>query len=359
MQGYDPPAARHAERSGRWIAEAQWPSPRVRERVLAPWGDGRLRDRAGPSERLVHMPSPLSGSDAGAWCPYGEITDFPPDQRGEDGVSLCFDTEALQEPLEILGYPEAILELAIDRPLGLAAVRLCDVAPEGPSLLVARGLLNLSHRDSDVDLAPMPVGTPTVVRVRLDMTGHAFAPGHRIRLAVSAGYWPFAWPAPESVRLELRLGGATRLLLPVREAGADASFGDAAIRFEAPEQAAPAPGRVRHKPWRKVHRDLRSGRLEIDVGGSEHSRLDETGLSFGERTERRFTLVDGDPLSARVDCQGRHFLERGDWRIRVQLRTSMSATAESFVIAKDLDAFEGEVCVHSAHHSVEIPRDHV
>jgi hypothetical protein len=70
-------------------------------------------------------------------------------------------------------------------------------------------------------------------------------------------------------------------------------------------------------------------------------------------------LVDGDPLSARVDCHGRHFLERGDWRIRVELRTSMSATAESFLITKDLDAFEGEVCVHSAHHSVEIPRDHV
>ncbi len=359
MQSYDPPAARHAERSGRWIAEAQWPSPRVHERVLMPWDGGRLRDRVGPSARLVHVPSPLSGSDAGAWCPYGEITDFPPDQRGEDGMSLCFDTEALDEPLEILGYPEAILELAIDRPLGLAAVRLCDVAPEGPSLLVARGLLNLSHRDSHVDLAPMPVGEPTVVRLRLGMTGHEFAPGHRLRLAVTAGYWPFAWPAPEPVRLELHLGGATRLLLPVREAGADAAVPDAAVRFEAPEQAAPTPGPVRHKPWRKVHRDLGSGRLDIDVGGSEHSRLDETGLSFGERTGRRFTLVDGDPLSARVDCQGRHFLERGDWRIRVELRTSMSATAESFLITSDLDAFEGDVRVHSAHHSVEIPRDNV
>ena len=295
----------------------------MRERTLVPSQHGGLGDRVGPSARLFHVPSQRSGSDAGAWCPYGEITDFPPDQRAEDGLSLCFDTEPLQEPLEILGYPEAILELAIDRSLGLAAVRLCDVAPEGPSLLVARGLLNLSHRDSDVDLAPMPTGEPTVVRVRLDMAGHAFAPGHRIRLAVTAGYWPFAWPAPEPVRLELRLGGATRLVLPVR-----VPAGDPELRFEPPEQTAPPPGTVRHTPWRKVHHDLGRGRLEIDAGGAEHSRLDETGLSFGERIGRRFTLVDGDPLSARVDCEGRHFLERGDWRIRVQLRTSMSATAE-------------------------------
>ena len=78
------------------------------------------------------------------------------------------------------------------------------------SLLVARGLLNLSHRDSEVDLAPMPAGEPTVVRVRLDMTGHAFAPGHRIRLAVTAGYWPFAWPAPEPVES----GAASRAARP-------------------------------------------------------------------------------------------------------------------------------------------------
>ena len=47
----------------------------------------------------------------------------------------------------------------------------------GPSLLVARGLLNLTHRNSDVDLAPMPVGEPTVLRVRLDMMGTRLPPG--------------------------------------------------------------------------------------------------------------------------------------------------------------------------------------
>ena len=44
----------------------------------------------------------------------------------------------------------------------------------------------------------------TVV-VPLGLTGHVFAPRHRIRIAISSGYWPFAWPSPERVRLELYL----------------------------------------------------------------------------------------------------------------------------------------------------------
>lgn len=60
-----------------------------------------------------------------------------------------------------------------------------------------------------------------------------------------------------------------------------------------------------------------------------------------------------------MDCQGDHFLRRGEWRIEVRLRTSLAATAESFLVGKDLDAFKGDVCVHSARSAVEIPRDHV
>jgi hypothetical protein len=257
----------------------------------------------------------------------------------------------------MLGFPQAILELAIDRPLGLVAVRLCDVAPDGPSLLVARGLLNLSHRNSDASPEPMEVREPTVVRVRLGLTGHAFARGHRIRLAVSAGYWPFAWPAPEPVRLELLTGGATALVLPVREGESER---DGQVRFATAEQTPAPAGAVGHEAWRTVGRDLASGRMDVDVGTSDVSRLEEIGLAVGESTRSRFTIGEGDPLSARVDCEGEHHLERDDgWRVRIALRTSLTATSDAFVVTKELDAFEGDACVHSARDSVKIPRDHV
>lgn len=356
MQEYDAPAPFHARRPGRWIAERQWPSPRVSVRTLIAAAGGELVDQPGVGGRELHRASELCGAQAGAWCPYGEVTDFPPDQRAEDGLALTYTSAPLAERVEVLGFPQAILALVIDRPLGLVAVRLCDVASDGSSLLVARGLLNLTHRNSHIELEPMPVGEPTIVRVPLDLTGHAFAPGHRVRLAISAGYWPFAWPSPEIVTLELLLAGATALELPIREPDA---ADEQPPEFDRPERTAPAPGPVWHKPWRTIERDLASERVTIEVGHDDHAELDREQLQFGERLSRRFTIHAGKPLSARVDHEGDHFLRRGEWQIEVRLRTSMAATAEAFLVTKDLDAFEAGECVHSARSALEIPRDGV
>ena len=40
---------------------------------------------------------------AGKWCSYAAPPDLPHDQREEDGGALVFQTEPLQETLEILG----------------------------------------------------------------------------------------------------------------------------------------------------------------------------------------------------------------------------------------------------------------
>ena len=89
----------------------------------------------------------LTGMDAGAWCAEGTPGDWPLDQRAEDGRSLCFTSAPLAAPLEILGFPEVTLRLAVDKPRALICVRLCDVAPDGCSKLVTRQVLNLTHRE--------------------------------------------------------------------------------------------------------------------------------------------------------------------------------------------------------------------
>ena len=316
MQEYAAPAAHHSVRPGRWVAESAWPSARMASLTLKPGADATLAPQPGPATVEEHVTSVLSGADGGAWCPYGEVTDFPPDQRAEDGLAMSFTTEPLSERLEVLGVPTLTLECSVDQPLALVAVRLCDVAPGGESLLVARGLLNLSHRHSHTEPTPMPVDEPTTVHLGLDLCGHAFAAGHRIRLAVTSGYWPFAWPSPEPVRLAVRLGEATQLELPVRTADP----ADERLRpFGPAERTAPAAGEVRHVPWRSATRDLGSGRVGLEVGAEEHCRLDQERLEFGERVNRRFEIYEDEPLSARVECEGEHFLRRGAWRIVVRL----------------------------------------
>jgi predicted acyl esterase len=349
------PATHHRLRPGRWVAEVEWPSPRIRDRTWFPGTDGALRDR--PSHRAVtrFRGSELSGADAGAWCPYGRPTDFPPDQRAEDGLSLSFTSEPLAEPLEILGRPRVALELTADRPRALVAARLCDVAPDGASLLVSRGLLNLTHREGHDRVVPVVPGEPMSVELPLDCIGYAFPAGHRIRVAVSPCYWPFAWPSPDPVTMAITLGPETCLHLPERPASElDGHLPD----FEPSERSAPPAGHSIATPARTVTRDA-SGRSELLVVADERNRLDDSDLDFGERTETRFAIVDGQPLTARIDWSAVHFLERGSWRIRVHTKTSVTATADDFIVTTELDAYEGDVRVHATRRHVEIARDGV
>jgi hypothetical protein len=363
MQEYEIPAAHHRIRRGRWVAARRWPPDGTSMRTLIPRPGGALGSDGGPvareagtAAREAHVGSALSGADAGAWCPYGDPTDFPPDQRAEDGLALAYTTEPLSERLEVFGTPELTAELVVDRPLALIAARLCDVAPDGRSLLVSRGLLNLAHRHSHASPEAVPVGEPITVRLPLDVTGHAFAPGHRIRLAISSTYWPFAWPSPETVRLELVLGGGTRLELPLRPPDpADERIPP----FEEAERAAPPAGHVDHATARASTREA-SGLVSLEVGSDEVTVLDQDQpFRFGERSTTRFSLQEGAPLSARAEYQGEHFLQRGGWQITVRLRTSMSASDSAFLVTHELDAYEGERRVHATRDTVAIPRDHV
>ena len=119
----------------------------------------------------------------------------------------------------------------MDKPNALLAVRLCDVFPDGTSALVTRGLLNLTHRESHEHISALEPGRRYEVRVPLDVMAYSVPVGHRLRVAVSPTYWPWAWPSPEPVMLTLYSG---RLDLPERPVRAeDAELPD----FGEPESA--------------------------------------------------------------------------------------------------------------------------
>ena len=356
MQEAIVPAVRQPWRPGRWVTESEWPSPRITPHALYPTGAGALApDPPADPARIRHRGDPLSGSESGAWCPYGRPTDFPPDQSAEDGRALSFTTEPLTDALEILGRAQLTLTVSVDRPRALVAARVCDVCPEGRSLLVTRGLLNLTHREGHDRIAPITPGEPMAVSVPLDFAGHRFAAGHRIRVSLSSTYWPFAWPSPQPATLELALGPATSLSLPRRPIDDDAPV----PRFDAPERTAPSSGAVRTVEGRSLHRDLATGQIDSRVVVDERSHLAATGLSFGERQETAHRIVDGEPLSARLEYRAEHFLTRRDWRIRVVVNTSLSGDAEQFTLTTDVDAYEGDVAVHATRRAVRIPRDGV
>ncbi|GAA3730317.1 hypothetical protein HDA32_005989 [Spinactinospora alkalitolerans] len=351
-----PPRTHYAERPGRWVGDDAWPARSVtwRDRAL----DGALRPHAAADDGTVTVASPQhTGVDAGRFFPFGNATDLPPDQREDDGRSACFDSAPLEERVEVLGRPRVRLRMDCDVPRANVVVRLCDVAPDGASTLVARGVLNLAGRNGRDRREPWEPGRPEEVAVELSGTGYAFPPGHRIRVAVSTAYWPWVWPHGEPARLTL-WAARSALALPERDPAADA--GRAPVVFEAPEQARPIPVTVaegERRPERRVSHDVERGEwtLEVDpnYGGS---RTFPDGLEYTEQALETYRIRSGDPLSAVADSQWHIRLRREGWETSVRTRTELRATADAFIVRSDLTACSGDEVVAQREWEREIPR---
>lgn len=366
MQESVPPATSYEERPGRWVREDRWPSPGI-ERTGFGLGPHRLfaADGVTPPEDEapggpLSVSSPLSvGQFAGKWASYNAPPDLPYDQREEDGGSLVFETEVLDEPVEILGAPEVELEVSVDAPVAMVAARLSDIAPDGAATRVTFGLLNLTHRDGHGEPEEMPPGERRRVRVVLNGVAQVFPAGHRIRLSLSTSYWPLAWPPPRPVLLTVHPGGSS-LSLPVRPVPAGEGAG--ARPFDGPETTPEIPTTRRGTPdhrW-EVRRDLVDTRSSLEIvkdGGI--LRFEDIGLDVGRRAHEHYESVADDFTSVRGETSWTMRFAREGWDTRTETHTSLECTETEFRVYGTLDAFEGGERIFSRQWSETIPRDHV
>ncbi|MGI5469501.1 CocE/NonD family hydrolase [Streptomyces sp. CA-132043] len=344
-----PPATVYDELPGRWVADPAWPSPHITPTAHTLPGDRPL---------LVRSPQ-HTGVDAGRYFPFGNDADLPPDQREEDGRSVCFDLPELTERVEILGRPRVTLRLTSEVPRGQVIARICDVAPDGSSTLVTRGVLNLltrHGRDRAVEWMP---GTTEDVTFELNGIGHAFPAGHRIRVALSSAYWPWVWPHAGSEAGWTVDPAASTVELPVRTPRAD----EPEITFEQPEQSEPLcvvfPGGGDQRPERKVTRDVAAGTwtLEVDprYGGT---RIYPDGLEFTEDALETYRIDSADPESATTRSDWSIRLHRPDlgWDARVRTRSEITTDAGDFVTRNEVVCHDGEEEIFRRTWERRIPR---
>ncbi|MFJ4875244.1 CocE/NonD family hydrolase [Streptomyces sp. NPDC088745] len=332
-----PPATTYPELPGRWVGDTAWPSPLVTPVTYGLQGPPVIVD------------SPMhTGLDAGRFFPFGNDSDLPPDQREEDARSACFDFPVTRAPIEVLGRAKVRLRLTVDVPRGQAIARVCDVAPDGSSTLVTRGVLNLSARNGRDRAEAWRPGATEDVEFELNGIGHTFPPGHRVRLSVSSAYWPWIWPQAGSAGFVLDPAGSS-LELPVREHTEHPE-----IRFEEPEQSAPLnvvfPADPDQRPERLVVRDVAKGewKLEVDprYGGT---RVYPDGLEFTEDALETYTIDERDPLSARTRSDWTIRLRRPDlaWDTEVVTRSEITCDASDFLTYNEVTCKEGgEVVFH-------------
>lgn len=344
---------------GKWLAEDTWPVARLESRVFYPSADRGLSSSAGASatHSLAYVPS--AGTNAGVW--WGELT---PDQRPADAFSLVYETAPLAAPLQILGFPLVDLAASVDAPSAQFFARLCDVAPDGSTTLVAGGGLNGAHRESESQPSSLEPGVTYDLSFELHFTSYVFPVGHRMRLSISNATFPMIWPTPYPMTLSLAVGGeaTTRLVIPVLP-GPDADGRSASREVELP----PTSGSVEMEGFESegsmlpltwtLERDEANGVTTVRWEGSNSATYPWAVVESMEGLE--YAVADNDPAHARASGEGRTDVVASSGRkITFRHDLTIEGDEEAFAFDYRRQLYEGGELVRERKWEERLPRDH-
>jgi putative CocE/NonD family hydrolase len=204
--------------SNQWKTADDWPPPGIQFRRLyfgqqksgsaRSLNDGTLHwdqsPESDPPAAYIHDPDdpvPSVGGNTLYSLAVKELGEEPSwddfnaqagsrDQRAIEPRCLTFTTEPLATDLEVTGPIEATLYVsssAVDTDL---VVRVCDVYPDGRSMLICDGIQRARYRDSDYQPTLLEPDKVYAITVDLWGTSNLFRAGHRIRVVVNSSCFP-------------------------------------------------------------------------------------------------------------------------------------------------------------------------
>jgi predicted acyl esterase len=334
------PGASVTHIGGRWVSDQAWPCDQLdlRRMYLNPDGLAEARGKAG--KKTIASPQTV-GADSGEYCIIWLGPEFPGDQRHDDSGSLTFDSAPLTKDADLVGAAVLTLKVSADKPVANVAVRLNQVWPDGAVSRLSYAVFNLCHRDGHEHPQPLEPGKACTVRIPLDDVACKLPKGHRLRVSVSSTYWPLIWPSPEPVTLTVYTGSSF-VDLPIRVP----RRGERAPTFSPAEAAPPVKLIVVDKAFnrREVRIDQRTGeqRLSI-VDDFGRNTIAEHGMTTWACGRENYSIHPDDPLSARAECHWTEERSRGDWKVRTETWSAMTASKSHWHVTGTLEAYEGNV----------------
>lgn len=242
----EPPVRIFVMGVNQWRDEEAWPLARAVETPCYLASGGRANTLFGDGELIPNPPhippgNPLAAYDhytyhpenpvpmlGGAlWGPLAGPHDHSPIERRDD--VLVYTGPVLQEAMEVTGYVNAVLHVSSDAVDTDFVARLCDVYPDGRSMIVCDGVAATRFREGLEQALPMTPGDVYELKISLGPTAIVFLPGHRVRLEVTSSCFPrFARnlntgePAATGTRMQMArqrvhhtVKHPSRLILPV------------------------------------------------------------------------------------------------------------------------------------------------
>ena len=179
-----------------WRVANDWP-PRSRTTpwYLSPGGELQPTEPSDPRAKTSyhsdpHHPMTIPGRS------FPGARDARPFETQSD--VLTFTSAVLQEPVEWTGRVEAELYLSSTASDTDVLVRVCDVYPDGRSILIIGYPWRLRYREGFRQEVLMQPGEVVKVRFRVGWLSQIFNRGHRIRITVASTGAPLYEPNPQT-----------------------------------------------------------------------------------------------------------------------------------------------------------------
>ena len=359
-QRYQTPDPDRLDTPGEWRAETGWPPPGARQTTLYLGTGGTLHDDPQPAwdgigGADVFDYDPTVGTTCGLWSggiPFG----LPGDQRPDEVFSQVYTTQPLMEGLHILGWPRAVLHVSSSAPLIGFAASLSDVAPDGTSHLVAKGMLNATRRESLREPKPLTPGQVYELEIEIDCTAWVFARGHRIRLGIASADWPNVWPTPYLATNQVYWGPEhpSHLILPVVPAEGSA----VPPTFHPSARTVTRHAEATQPPTWQISRDQLTGRTALHLDHSSSWRVNDTTVIEREASST-FEVAPSRPSEA--SARGRHFyrIMRPNQQLQARADVGVQATTTHFHLTIEVEVRVNGALHFSKHWVESISRDYL
>jgi predicted acyl esterase len=329
--------------AGKWVAEDHAWMSRTQDHLFYLGPHHGLSARPAPRpQQYVSSPAMTLGTSLLETSSFGECDndDLAGDQSPDDRRAITFESPPLAQDLECFGYPTVRLTLECTTSPAALAIRLCEVSPQtGASHLVTYRFCNLCYRSGQMDHPqPVPAGI-FAVDWPLNLIGHVFKRGWKLRLSISPSLFPTMWQSPQVPTVRLHTGHVGQLpqsvlVLPGRPARAQdahiqALLGGSRTTYVNPAQYVPILKTPRPASNTRVVEPVsvegRTGilvRKDFDRGSTVYGGA-LADLLVDQSSQENFRILHGDPRSAMGFTRSEARLERGDWKVRVITSTRL------------------------------------
>jgi hypothetical protein len=243
------------------------------------------------------------------------------------------------------------LHVTVDEPVGVAAVRLLVVSPEGEAHLICRGSRNLAFPKDLSDPVPIEPGVGRQLRFPLLGSSALVPEGWRLRLAIAGADFPVVFPPGRKFTLTVdpSRSSLTLPLVPPRPASSILDIGESL-----PPPQPPVIAISDDVAW-LVKKGDGSTFFEKRVASIE--KLPERGrLVVDSAMVWSVSVADDEPNSTRVRFDGQVSYDRPGWLVGTTASLELTTDGEVFDVAIELAALHDGKQIWKRRWRESIPR---